>query len=261
MSAPTTLPAWAVPGATESTKVSRPSLLTLTWIELRKTADTRAGRWLLIIVALLSALVIGGLAFFGDGDRTMQTYTQMAFMPIAILGPVLGILTVTSEWTQRTALTTFTLVPQRGRVVAAKFLAAMVLATMTLAVVLPIAAVATLLAGAEEGAWDLTGKVLIELLAFLLLNFACGVGFGLLFANTPIAIVSFFILPVAFNLLSLISAVEGVGEWLDFSITTGALGEGTATGDEWLRIFTSSLLWVVAPLVIGAIRTVRREVK
>lgn len=41
--------------------------------------------------------------------------------------PVVGILLVTSEWSQRTAITTFTLVPQHGRVLTAKLLAALVL--------------------------------------------------------------------------------------------------------------------------------------
>ncbi|GAB3266214.1 ABC transporter permease [Kineosporia babensis] len=261
MSAPTTLPAWAVPGATQDTKVSRPGIARLTWIELRKMGNTRAGRWLLTVVALLSAVMIGGLAYFGEGDRTVQTYIQMAFQPIAILGPVLGILTVTSEWSQRTALTTFTLVPQRGRVIAAKFLAAMALATLTLAVIIPIAALATVFAGAERGAWDLSARVLGELLAYMLLYFACGVGFGLLFGNTPISIVSFFILPNAFILLGLVSALENAQDWLNFSLTTAELGDGGATGDQWLKIFTSSLLWVVLPLVIGTVRTMRREVK
>ena len=37
--------------------------------------------------------------------------------------PVVGILLVTSEWTQRTAMISFTLVPHRSRVLLAKLLA------------------------------------------------------------------------------------------------------------------------------------------
>ena len=47
----------------------------------------------------------------------------------AVLGyflPVLLILMVTSEWSQRTGLTTFTLEPHRGRVVGAKFVAGLI---------------------------------------------------------------------------------------------------------------------------------------
>ena len=40
-----------------------------------------------------------------------------------ILLPIIGILLVSSEWSQRTALITFTLVPKRMRVMSAKIAA------------------------------------------------------------------------------------------------------------------------------------------
>ena len=40
-----------------------------------------------------------------------------------MLLPIVGILLVSSEWSQRTALITFTLVPQRMRVMSAKLAA------------------------------------------------------------------------------------------------------------------------------------------
>jgi ABC-2 type transport system permease protein len=261
MSAPTMLPAWAAPGETPAAKITGPSMLRLTRIELRKMADTRAGRWFLIIIALIVALVIGAMAIWGDTDQTFRNYAQLALLPIGILGPVLGILTVTSEWSQRTALTTFTLVPQRGKVIAAKFLAAMVLATLTLIVILPIAALATAFASTGD-AWDLSLGSAAQLWLFLLINFAIGVGFGLLFANTPVAIVSFFALPIAFTIISQFSALQSTGEWLDTNSTLGVLGNGDPiSGKEWAQVGTSLLLWMVLPLVIGLIRTLRREVK
>ena len=43
---------------------------------------------------------------------------------MTVILPIIAILSVTSEWSQRTGLTTFTLVPHRGRVMLAKALAA-----------------------------------------------------------------------------------------------------------------------------------------
>ena len=43
---------------------------------------------------------------------------------MSLILPVLGILLVTSEWSQRTGLTTFALVPQRERVIVAKLIGA-----------------------------------------------------------------------------------------------------------------------------------------
>ena len=46
-----------------------------------------------------------------------------------ILLPVLGIMSVTSEWSQRTAMVTFTLEPSRSRFLAAKFVGTLIVAS------------------------------------------------------------------------------------------------------------------------------------
>ena len=53
---------------------------------------------------------------------------------------MLGILAVTSEWGQRTALVTFTLEPHRGRIVIAKLVATVVLGAVAVVVALGLAA-------------------------------------------------------------------------------------------------------------------------
>ena len=96
-------------------------------VELRKMADTRAGLWLLSTIGVVTVLVI--VAFFVVGessDRTFLALLGFASIPQGVLLPVLGILLVTQEWGQRTAMVTFTLVPNRGQVLLAKCLAAVV---------------------------------------------------------------------------------------------------------------------------------------
>ena len=64
------------------------------------------------------------------GDETDHSFRELlsaAVQPAAILLPVAGILLVTQEWSQRTGLITFALVPDRRRVVAAKLGAGVVL--------------------------------------------------------------------------------------------------------------------------------------
>src|SRR5918999_1857447 len=95
-------------------------------VELRKMADTRAGMWLLIGIAALAGVVMTIFMITADeADRTFVQLIGAATIPQMALLPVLGILLVTSEWTQRTALVTFTLEPVRLRVVAAKLIAAL----------------------------------------------------------------------------------------------------------------------------------------
>jgi ABC-type transport system involved in multi-copper enzyme maturation permease subunit len=85
--------------------------------------------------------------------------------PVGILLPVLGILSVTSEWSQRTALTTFTLVPNRFRVIGAKIAAVAVLAVASLVIAFVVGAVANLVAG---GAWDFGAMTVLQALVFQL---------------------------------------------------------------------------------------------
>ncbi|HEX6620771.1 MAG TPA: hypothetical protein VF024_13980, partial [Solirubrobacteraceae bacterium] len=57
-----------------------------------------------------------------------------------------GILLISSEWSQRTGLTTFALVPRRLRVVAAKLLASVVLSLVALALCIVVAIAGTAVA-------------------------------------------------------------------------------------------------------------------
>ncbi len=97
-------------------------------VELRKLVDTRSGRWLLIAIALITATVITIFLFAAPPQElTYTNFVNATGTPQGVLLPILGILTVTSEWGQRTGLVTFTLEPHRGRVVVAKLLAVVLL--------------------------------------------------------------------------------------------------------------------------------------
>lgn len=75
----------------------------LVGVELRKLGDTRAGKWLLIGIAAITLTVI--TIFFltaAESDRTFLNLVGITATPQGFLLPVLGVLLVTSEWTQRT---------------------------------------------------------------------------------------------------------------------------------------------------------------
>ena len=77
-----------------------------------------------IVLVTLAIVVIFFLAA-DEADRTFINFMGATATPQSFLLPVLGILLVTSEWGQRTTLTTFALEPHRGRVIAAKVVAAL----------------------------------------------------------------------------------------------------------------------------------------
>src|SRR3954454_8314032 len=86
----------------------------LVQVELRKMFDTRAGRWLLISIGALTALVLViqlWVVVAQDLDVDFRDFMAGMNTPMGILLPVLGIMAVTSEWSQRTAMVTFSLEP------------------------------------------------------------------------------------------------------------------------------------------------------
>jgi ABC-type transport system involved in multi-copper enzyme maturation permease subunit len=229
--------------------------------ELRKMVDTRAGRWMVIVMAAVAVLILAGFVIWGPAeDASFRGLLQLATLPLAMLLPIIGIMAATAEWSQRTGLVTFVLEPRRGRVVLAKALAALVLAVVVLAAAVAAAAVANLVGG--NGEWDLTaaigGGVLLALLVYVLQ----GVAFGLLFLNTPVAIVSVLVLPTVWSIATMaVSSLEEAGRWLNLDLVTQPLFEGEMAGQDWARLATACAVWVLLPLAVGTYRVLRREVK
>ena len=104
---------------------TRPGLGRLVAVELRKMVDTRAGFWMQVATVALTVVAVIVRSVAGDAaDHTFASVLDARrVQPAAVLLPVVGILLVTSEWSQRTGMITFALVPVRSRVVGAKLLA------------------------------------------------------------------------------------------------------------------------------------------
>ena len=242
----------------------RPPLRRLVAVELRKSIDTRAGRWLL---ALLGVVAIGGviivLCVAHADDKDFSDFLLTAQLPMALLLPVLGILSMTGEWSQRTALTTFALVPDRRRVLTAKLLGLATLALALVAVTIVAAAFATVIASltGSGGTWDSVPNTVGRSMLFAVLVVLVGAGFGLALLNAPSALVGFFLLPsVLTALVSLIGALRDPVKWLDLvTNTTHLLGDDLTAG-IWAKLVVSIAVWGVVPMAIGTVRVTRRDI-
>lgn len=253
----------AAPAPASARPAARPSLVRLTGVELRKMTDTRAGLWLLIATAALTLGIVAIVCLAGDPpDHTFASLQAAAVQPAAVLLPIMGILLVTSEWTQRTALVTFALVPQRGRVLLAKLLAGTVLAIAAFVLCIAVAAVATAIMSPDVAdTWTLSGGRLLQTFVFVVTAMAGGVGFGaLLLASAP-AIVLSFVLPIAVAALGSLSALDGVGAWIDSTSTLGPLTDELFSATQWAHALTTLAVWVLLPLVAGWWRIRREEVR
>lgn len=233
-------------------------------VELRKMADTRAGMWLLIAIGAISVLVIAGFFIWGNEDqRTFLDLLQYAGIPQGVLLPVLGILLVTQEWGQRTALVTFTHVPHRGRVLVAKSLAAVVFVMAAFLAAVVVAAMLAPLGGSSQPFDDVTAALLAKIVLALLIGIVWGLAFGAAFLNSAFAIVLYFLVPMIVSIVTSIwTAAQEKLLWFDLGTSQGALFEpGTTTGQEWAQIGTGVLLWIVLPGAFGIWRILRSEIK
>lgn len=246
------------------TDTPRVTLTTLVKVELRKMLDTRAGMWLLIIIGVITAAIVIIFGLVGHAnDHTFTNFMGATGTPQGFLLPVLGILLVTQEWGQRTGMVTFTLEPHRDRVLWSKVIAAVLFGLAAVAVAMVIAALATLVGGADQpwqgfGLGDIGKYALLQVSGTL-----GGMAFGLLFLNSAAAIVVNYVVPIAFSIVSsLWSTLHKIQAWIDLGTSQQPLFDGShLTGKEWAELGTSTLLWVVLPFAIGMWRVLRAEVK
>jgi ABC-2 type transport system permease protein len=242
---------------------TRPSLARLAAVELRKMVDTRAGFWLLVSMALLmlTLVIVTGVTGAAQ-DRTLQGFVAAALFPAALLVSVVGILLVTSEWSQRTAMITFALVPDRERVLAAKIVAGVVLALATFALVLAMGVATMPFAGSGiDDAWSLPTAMIGQEAVLVATTVIMGIAFGAMLLNTPAAIVLYFSLPIGFQVLGAIPRLDGPAGWLDGGRSTAPMTEHVMSATEWARAGTTIAVWVGVPLLVGLWRIRRDEVR
>lgn len=239
-------------------------------VEFQKMFDTRSGFWLLASIGILAVLACGAvLAFGGASAVTFDNFASAIGVPIAVILPVVALLSVTSEWSQRTGLTTFALVPHRGRVITAKLVVSLAIGVVAMVVALAVGALGNLVGAAIHGVdpvWGVTVGSLAQVVLANILGMLMGFMFGTVLRNSPAAIVCYFVyamvLPQLFGTLAYFQSwFEDIWGWVDFFYSTTSLYEGTPTGQQWAQLATSGLIWLVIPLAIGLRRVVRAEVK
>jgi ABC-2 type transport system permease protein len=241
-------------------------------VEFRKALDTRAGRWFVILILALVVVVevIYALAA-KDADKNFQDFVQIPGFVLGYFLPIIIVMLVTSEASQRNGLVTFTLEPKRSRVVVAKFIAGVVLAAAVMVLAFALAVLGTLF-GIVTGAspdWSLDSNLVFN--GFVLSNLIgvfIGFAIGMLIMNTAGGIVVYFvyslILPTAVGILSALSnTFEDIAPWIEFNTAQSPLFQGdyTPTPEQWAQIATSGTIWLVLPLAFGIWRLLRIEFK
>lgn len=264
-------------GAIDISQTQAVPFARLVKVELRKMVDTRSGFWLLLVTGLLLVLasVITLLVVGLNDDVTVNlqsAFTEILLLPLSLLLPVIAIQVVTSEWSQRTALVSFTLEAHRMRLMLAKLVAVGILAVSTLVLAFVLGLVLTAV-GAGLGGYTadfgidgqhVTATVLVQVLYFLM-----AFGLAMVVLNTPAAVASFYVVALLLPLM-VYQILYFTLEWtqdlipfidLQFASTPFLYGWGDVEGQDVAALLVAIAIWVVAPLVIGFRRVLSTEPK
>jgi len=240
-------------------------------VELRKMFNTRSGFWMLASIVVLSILATAAVILFApDSAVTYESFVTAIGLPISVILPIIAILAVTSEWSQRSGLTTFTLVPSRGRVIGAKAIAAFLVGLGSIAVAFAVGAVGNLAGAALAGVdtvWNVPLSTAPQTALGNLVGMAIGFTLGVVLRSSAPAIVGYFVVSLVLSgVLELLALVRDwfldLQPWIDWNYTQVALFEGvTNTAEEWAMLGSPPLIWIVLPLSIGLLALRRSEVK
>lgn len=232
--------------------------------ELRKLTDTRVSRLLLVAMAAATPVIIAVMLIVASPrDLNYTRLVDFTQTPQKFILPALAILVVTSEWSQRTGLVTFTLVPNRGRVLRAKATATLSLGLALIAIAFAVAALGNLFSGLRhgDGSWDFGAPGFGEMVLVQVLTLLEGLAFGMLLRVSAAAIAAYYVLPTLWSALFSTPGLKGIAPWFDLNQAQGPLYTHDITGTGWLQLLCAASIWILVPLAAGIVRALRSEVK
>ena len=239
-------------------------------VELQKMFDTRSGFWLMASIAITAVIATSAVILFAPAEvLTYDTFAGAVGFPMTVILPMVAVLSVTSEWSQRSGLTTFTLLPHRGRVIAAKASACLLVGLASIILAFGVGAVGNLLGATIAGAplvWDISATHMLDIALAHGLGMLMGFTLGVVIRNSAGAIVAYFVYALVLpTLAGLLAAFQqwfaDLQPWVDFNFAQGNLFNGNVTGEQWSQLAVAGSAWLLAPLSIGLVLLLRSEVK
>jgi ABC-2 type transport system permease protein len=241
--------------APPAVRTSAASLPVLVGIEIRKSLSTRSGKSLAAAAVVLPSVAMGLAALSGDPFPSAAGPIGAVGIFAALLLMALGVLSTAGEWTHRTVQTTFLLVPQRGRVLAAKAVSLALMGTVLAAVATAASAGVLALTFGGDPSWD-GALVAMATVAVSGAAFAVtGAGVGAALGNAPAALTGLYV--TVLGVIPVASIFQpDVASWLDLNNSILLL----AQGQDQTKAVVVMAGWVVVSTVAGAVVTRRRQI-
>jgi hypothetical protein len=238
-----------------SARRTGPSLPALVGLEARKSLSTRSGLAVAGVALLLApaAMVLAGTA--GDNFGGIAGPLAVVGMLGSLVLLALGVLSTAGEWSHGTVQTTYLLVPQRGRVLAAKTVAVAALGAVYSAVA-AVSSALVLTALQPDLAWTGAGRAVLAVITAGAVFAAMGAGVGAALGNTPAALTGLYLL-----FLGVMPVLQVVKPAIADAVDPGNAVLNLAQGHDSLSAASLLGCWVLVSVVAGAVMTRRRAVQ
>lgn len=232
-----------------------PSFPALTGLEIRKSLSTRSGKTVAALAVLIGPLGVL-IATLGSAGGVVPAAMAIGIigMLIALVLLALGVLSTAGEWTHKSVQTTYLLVPQRNRVLAAKA-TAMGLLGLVLAALGVGLAVGTLALVTPGVVWFAATQAVIAVIAAGAAFAVIGAGIGAAIGNSAAAMTGTYL--TFLGILPIISTVKpGFAAKVDPAASIQELAQHGPSVTP-IAVITS---WVIVSTVAGMVITRRRSV-
>ena len=250
----TTLAPVAVPVTGSMARRTGPSFPALTGLEIRKSLSTRSGKTVAALAALVGPLGVLLATLTSGGGVVAAVALGIMGMLIALVLLALGVLSTAGEWTHKSVQTTYLLVPQRGRVLAAKAFAMALLGLVLSSIGVGLASGALALFTADVS-WFMAGRAVVTVILSGAAFAVIGAGIGATVGNSAAAMTGTYL--TVLGILPVVSSVKPeISEKLDPASAIVVLAQ-TGAATTPIAVITG---WVLVSTIAGIVVTRRRSV-
>ncbi|UOY00416.1 ABC transporter permease subunit [Blastococcus sp. PRF04-17] len=243
-----------LPAAGSMARRTGPSFPALTGLEIRKSLSTRSGKAVAALAVGVGPLGVLLATLTSGGGVVAAIALGIMGMLIALVLLALGVLSTAGEWTHKSVERTYLLVPQRGRVLAAKATAMAVLGLVLAAVGVGLA-VGTLAVVTPDVVWFAAGQAVIAVIASGAAFAVIGAGIGAAVGNSAAAMIATYL--TVLGILPVVNSVKPeIAEKLDPASSIVTLAQHGAATTPIVVISA----WVVISTIAGIVITRRRSV-
>lgn len=239
-------------------------------IDLRSYLDTRGAAIMLTlsVLALVAFAALGGLIqpyVMPEGTSDVEFTFIVMSLPLSLIIPVITVLIMAGEWSDRSIQNTFLQRPGRLAVLGSKAIASVVVSVVLMALSVGLAAAATWIGGelmGEGAVFSSFRSLLTTQLLTVASTLVFALAMGVLLQSTVVSLVVAIGLPFIVGTAGAIAMAFGselltdIVRAVDLTTAASLLGQGEAGAFELLPL----LLLVLVPTAFGTRRWMMREV-